>query len=148
MNPQPRITLGVDAQDLMVVANAAVDSLLESGILDRTAHHPAVLGIGRYVNNTSRLFDTSSLTSEISGALLKSGKVVVAREELNTTDTRFEPTPDFILSGKVVQMIQRKGNVTQSTFVFHFSLADSNNLTVWEEDKEISKLTRRNPVVQ
>ena len=42
-NLQPRI----DAQDLSLVTESAVNSLLDSGILDRTTHHPAVLGIGR-----------------------------------------------------------------------------------------------------
>jgi hypothetical protein len=143
MDSQFRVTSGVDAQNLTVVANFALNSLLESGILDRTAHHPAVLGIGRYVNNTVQPFDSDLLTRQISVALLKMGKIVVAQQKQNTTDTTFEPTPDFVLSGKVVQMIQSIGNVGQSTFVFQFSLSDSNNLTVWAENKEITKITAR-----
>ena len=138
-NPQPQI----DNQYLTIVAEAAVNSLLDSGILDRTAHHPAVLGIGRYVNNTGLCFDSDVLTHRISNALLKTGKVVVAQSKQNKGEITFEPTPDFILSGKVTQMIQSTGSKRKSTFVFQFSIADSNNLTVWVEEKEITKIAHR-----
>ena len=139
-NPQPRI----DAQDLSLVAEAAVNSLLASGILDRTTHHPSLLGIGRYLNNTAQCFDSEVLTRKISVTLIKMGKVVVVQSKQNTNDTVFEPTPDFILSGKVTQMIQSTGSKGQSAFVFQFSLSDSNHQIVWAENKEITKTTRRN----
>lgn len=138
-NLQPRI----DAQDLSLVTESAVNSLLDSGILDRTTHHPAVLGIGRYVNNTAQCFDSDVLTHRISIALLNAGKVVVAQSKQNKGDITFEPSPDFILSGKVTQMIQSTGSKGKSTFVFQFSIADSNNLTVWLEEKEITKIAQR-----
>jgi len=147
LNRGTRIIAEVDAQDLTVVADAAVESLLESGILDHAAHHPAVLGIGRYVNNTAQLFNSDVLSHQISVALVKTGKVVVDQRRQIPTATTFEPTPDFILSGKVTQMMQSTGNVEQaSTFVFQFSLSDSNNLTVWAENKEITKTIQRTPL--
>ena len=134
-DPEPRI----DAQDFSLVTESAVNSLLASDILDRTTHHPAVLGFGRYINNTSQLFDVEFLLHKISVALIKTGKVVVAQCKQNKSDITFEPTPDLILSGKVTQMIQSTGSKSKTTFVFQFSIADSNNLTVWVEEKEITK---------
>ena len=143
------VTMGLDAQDLMVASDAAVPSLLESGIFDRATRRPAMLGIGRFENRTSGSFDMDLLTGQIRSALLETGKVVVVERGHNATDSSSQADalsrPDFTLSGKVIESRARTGSVNQSTYIFQFSLTDSNNLTVWAKEQEISKFTRRNP---
>jgi len=148
-DPQPQITLGVDAQDLMTTADAAVASLLESGVFDRGAHHPAVLSFGRFVNNTVQNIDMTLLTGQICATLVKTGKVAVAEKGHNAVDSSSRSDallpPDFTLSGSVVETRERSGGINQSTYTFQYSLADSNNLIIWAENKTINKTTRRNP---
>lgn len=131
-------------RDLTTAAAAAVQSLLESGVFDRAPHHPAVLGIGRFANATSHMFDASLLTGQISSLLVKTGKVVVS--DLEQPATGSSSRSDFTLSGSVHEIganrVESYGVTRQqTTYVFQFSLADSNNLIVWAENKEISRIT-------
>lgn len=145
---QNTVTVGVDTHDLMAAAEAAVASLLGAGIFDRAPHHPAMLAISRFRNDTSQQFDMGLLTGQIGATLLKTGKVVLAGMDPKFT----EPPPpvdglarpDFTLSGSVVETIEHRRSIKQSTYVFQFALADSNGLVVWEECKTITKTTRRN----
>ena len=147
--PPPAATAGgIDMQDLMMAAEEAVASLLELGIFDRAPHHPAVLAISRFHNATSQQLDMSLLPGLIRASLLKTGKVVGVDMEPKAG----EPTPhvdaiarpELTLSGSVVDTIERRGSIKQSTYVFQFALAESNGLAVWSENKAITKTTRRN----
>jgi PBP1b-binding outer membrane lipoprotein LpoB len=144
---QKPVTMGIDAQDFTVAANYAVASLLESGVFDRAPHHPAVLAVGKFFNETSQQLDTSLLPSQICAALLKTGKVVLPEKGQNAVDSLSHSDalsrPDFTLSGSVVETRERAWKITQSIYVFQFSLADSNSLTVWAENKEITKQAAR-----
>ena len=82
---QNPVTIGVDAQDMTLLADAAVASLLESGILDRAPHQPAA-PVPRFVNNTSRQLDFTLLPSQISATLLKASNVVAAEKGHDALD--------------------------------------------------------------
>ena len=139
VEPPDRITTSkIDTQDFAVKADEMVASLLESGALDKAAQHPAVIAIGNVINNTTLYIDTDLLTKKIRVALNKSGKAVT-----DTTGGVLNNL-DFTFSGKIIQPPNaREGNKTQHTYVFQLSLTDSKGLAVWEEEREVSKLTKR-----
>ena len=126
-----------------MAAEAAVQSLVDSSVFERGPRHPAVLAIGKLVNETSQQLNTSLLTGQIRAALLQTGRVAVADMEPKAVDSSSHikalSHPDFTLSGRVVESRSRTGSITQSTYAFQFSLADSDGLKVWEENKIITK---------
>ena len=148
----------INIQDYIQAANAATSDLLASGALDRVDTPPAVLAISRIVNNTGQQIDTDLLTKKIRVALLQSGKALTTttmglggtaedpmakglqQEAEFKSDQKVTRTPDFTLSGKIIQTIARDGNTSQSTFSFQLSLTDpKSGLAVWEGEKEITK---------
>jgi penicillin-binding protein activator len=149
----------INIQDFIQAANAATSDLLASGALDRVPNPPAVLAISRIVNNTGQQIDTDLLVKKIRVAVLNSGKAQTTttlglnkdavedpmakglKDEADfKSDSQNTRTPDFTLSGKIIQTIARDGNTSQSTFSFQLSLTDSKTgLAVWEGEKEITK---------
>ena len=148
----------INIQDFIQAANDATSDLLASGALDKVANPPAVLAISRIVNNTGQQIDTDLLTKKIRVALLNSGKAQTTttmglggtaedpmakglqQEAEFKSDQKTTRTPDFTLSGKIIQTIAKDGNTSQSTFSFQLSLTDAKNgLAVWEGEKEITK---------
>ena len=148
----------INIQDFIQAANTATGDLLASGALDKVATPPAVIAISRIVNNTGQQIDTDLLTKKIRVALLNSGKAQTTttmglggtaedpmakglqQEAEFKADQKATRTPDFTLSGKIIQTIARDGNTSQSTFSFQLSLTDAKNgLAVWEGEKEITK---------
>jgi penicillin-binding protein activator len=130
-------SMGIDTEDFSSQADQMIQSLLESGVLDKAAHKPAVLVVGRIVNNTTRQLDTDLLTKNIRVALNKSGKA--------TTDVTGGALsdPDYTLSGKIIESRVRQGDVRQSTYTFQLSLSDQAGTAAWEEQKEITKQSER-----
>jgi len=157
------VTVGqINIQDYIQAANAATSDLLASGVLDKVPHPPAVLAMSRIVNNTGQQIDTDLLTKKIRVALLNSGKAVTTttmglggtaedpmakglqQEAQFKSDQQTTPTPDFTLSGKIIETAVRAGNTRQSTFSFQLSLTDTKTgLAVWEGEKEITKQGKR-----
>jgi uncharacterized protein (TIGR02722 family) len=148
----------INIQDYIQAANDMTGKLLASGALDRVATPPAVLAISRIVNNTGQQIDTDLLTKKIRIAVLDSGKAMTTttmglggtaedpmaqglqQENEFKNDTKTTRTPDFTLSGKIIQLAVRAGGTTQSTYSFQLSLTDSKTgLAVWEGEKEITK---------
>jgi uncharacterized protein (TIGR02722 family) len=148
----------INIQDFIQAANTATSDLLASGALDKVSTPPAVIAISRIVNNTGQQIDTDLLTKKIRVALLNSGKAQTTttmglggtaedpmakglqQEAEFKADQKVTRTPDFTLSGKIIQTIARDGNTSQSTFSFQLSLTDAKTgLAVWEGEKEITK---------
>jgi penicillin-binding protein activator len=155
----------INIQDYIQAANDMTGKLLASGALDRVANPPAVLAISRIVNNTGQQIDTDLLTKKIRIAILDSGKAMTTttmglggtaedpmaqglqQENEFKNDTKTTRTPDFTLSGKIIQLAVRSGNTSQSTYSFQLSLTDSKSgLAVWEGEKEITKQGTRSSV--
>src|SRR5271170_7167556 len=163
---QSVVTIGqINIQDYIQAANSATSDLLASGVLDRVKTPPAVLAISRIVNNTGEQIDTDLLTKKIRVALLQSGKAVTTTT-FSLGGTAEDPmakglqqnnealtgqstarTPDFTLSGKIIQTVARDGSTSQSTFSFQLSLTDPRSgLAVWEGEKEITKQGGRSSI--
>jgi uncharacterized protein (TIGR02722 family) len=160
------VTVGsINIQDYIQAANTETSELLASGALDKVPNPPAVLAISRIVNNTGQQIDTDLLTKKIRVALLQSGKAVTTttfslggsaedpmakglqqnNEALTGQSTA--RTPDFTLSGKIIQTVARDGSTSQSTFSFQLSLTDPRSgLAVWEGEKEITKQGGRSSI--
>jgi uncharacterized protein (TIGR02722 family) len=160
------VTVGsINIQDYIQAASTMTSELLASGALDRVPNPPAILAISRIINNTGQQIDTDLLTKKIRVALLQSGKALTtttftlggpaedpmaqALQQQNEArlNQRTAPTPDFTLSGKIIQTVARDGSTSQSTFSFQLSLTDTKNgLAVWEGEKEITKQGGRGSV--
>ncbi|MEJ0091078.1 MAG: hypothetical protein WDM80_15210 [Limisphaerales bacterium] len=160
------VTIGsINIQDYIQAANEMTGKLLASGALDRVPNPPAVIAISRIVNNTGQQIDTDLLTKKIRVAVLDSGKALTTttmglggsaedplakglqQENEFKNDTKTTRTPDFTLSGKIIQLAVKAGNTSQSTYSFQLSLTDARNgLAVWEGEKEITKQGTRSSV--
>jgi uncharacterized protein (TIGR02722 family) len=155
----------INIQDYIQAANDMTSSLLASGALDRVPTPPAVLAISRIVNNTGQQIDTDLLTKKIRVAVLNSGKALTTttmglggtaedpmaqglqQENEFKNDVKNTRTPDFTLSGKIIQLTARSGDTRQSTYSFQLSLTDAKSgLAVWEGEKEITKQGTRSSV--
>lgn len=130
--PNKLTTMGIDTQDFAAKADEMINSLVESSVLDKASRKPAILVVGRIVNETSHQFDTD-LLAKIRVALNKSGKAVtdVTGGAMNE--------PDFTLSGKIIDTYARLGDKRQHAYTFQLSLSDSQGLAAWEDEKEITK---------
>lgn len=148
------VTVGqINIQDYSQAAEAMINSLLASGVLDRVQNPPAVLAISRFVNNTSEQIDIDLLVKRIRVALNKSGKALtrttwglgdtvedpLAKELADAAAVTAGRKADFTLSGKFIETTVRARQVRQSTFSFQLSLSDARGLAVWEDEKEITK---------
>ena len=142
----------LNIQDYLQAAEACTKDLLGSGALDRVANPPAVVGIGRIINNTSQQIDTDLLTKKIRVALLQSGKALTSTtygldgqaedplaKQMQQQGNTAPRVPDFSLSGKIIQTMARAGDTRQATYSFQLSLTDREGLAVWEGEKEITK---------
>jgi uncharacterized protein (TIGR02722 family) len=142
----------INIQDYLQAAEASTKDLLGSGALERVANPPAVVGIGRIINNTSSQIDTDLLTKKIRVAMLQSGKAIVSTtyglngkaedplaKQMLQQDNNTPRIPDFSLAGKIIQTTARAGDTRQSTYSFQLTLTDRQGLAVWEGEKEITK---------
>ena len=64
-------------------------------------------------------------------------------KEFYTDKKEPQRMPDFTLSGKIIEKRDRQDDVRQVTYAFQLSLTDNNGLAVWEDEKEISKQSKR-----
>jgi hypothetical protein len=147
----------IDIQDFSNAANAMVQDLLNSGVLEKAPAQPAVLAISRITNNTTQQFDTDMLTKNIRIALLQTGKVVTTTtfganpEDKMAQDAgnmqafmNGQPQPPripyYTLSGKIDINTAQAGDVYQRSYIFQLSLTEvSSGLAVWEGQKIITK---------
>lgn len=159
-------TVGLNAGDFDQAADAAVQSLLGSGAVDRPGGGRYVLVISRIINDTTQRIDTDQLVKKIRIALLRSGKVVTttaigldgaedemthaARElrgnaefdQRGVAGTGQLQAPDLSLSGKIIQRVNTVNSRTQQIdYYFQLSLTDINSgLALWEDEYPITKL--------
>lgn len=154
----------INTQDWIHAADQLTQSLMLSGAIQSVAGKPKVMMIGRIKNNTSTHIDTDSLMKKIRVSLNKSGRALTttavgldgpedasskAVRELRADDEFNQETipgkgnlvsPDYSLSGKIIQNNARAGRIKQSEFAFQLSLTDlKTGLAIWEEEKLIVK---------
>lgn len=156
----------INIQDWSNAADQMVQSMLDSGVLQRAPEQPAILVISRITNNTTQQVDIDELTKKIRVALNRSGKVVttttfgpagqvedpIARqtgelERFKSGDTASMPLPYFSLSGKLLENRAQAGRTKQVTYTFQLSLTEiRNGLAVWEDEVQITKQGQRSAV--
>lgn len=159
--PESLNTSAINPQDWANAADQMVQSLLSSGALDKAPAQPAILAVDRIINNTTLSVDTDLLIKKIRVALSQTGKVAVTNtmglgeravvaseaaemEEMTTGKKIKQKAPHYTLSGKLIQQTDRSKGVTQNTYTFQMSLNDvKSGLTVWEDEREIAKQTKR-----
>jgi len=147
----------INIQDYANAANAAVKDLLESGVLDRSPNQPALVEISQIINNTSQQVDTDLITKKISIAMLQSGKALtktvdtkaigLQQENEFMADQKTTRLPDFTLSGKIIETVDRAGSTRRTTYSFQFALNDAKaGVEAWAVEKEIGKQGTRSSV--
>ena len=149
----------IDIQDWNRAADEMVQSLLDSGVLERSPELPAIMAVSRIVNDTQQQIDTDSLVKKIRVALNQSGKVVTTTTvglggvvddplalelKQQAGEGAIRPMPFFTLSGKLLEDRARAGSTRQVTYTFQLSLTTvRDGLAVWEDEKQITKQGRR-----
>lgn len=159
--PESLNTSAINPQDWANAADQLVASLITSGALERAPKQPAVLAIDRVINNTQLMLDTDLLIKKIRVALTQTGKVAITNtlglgeravvaseaaelEEMQSGKKQKIIGPDFTLYARLIQQTDRANRVTQNTYAFQMSLVQvKTGLTVWEEERQIAKQTKR-----
>lgn len=159
--PESLNTSSINPQDWANAADQLVQSLLSSNALEKAPAQPAIMAVDRVINNTTLNIDTDLLIKKIRVALTQSGKVAVTNtmglgeravvaseaaelEEMTTGKKAKLQAPHYTLYGKLIQQTDRSKGITQNTYTFQMSLVQvSTGLTVWEEEREIAKQTKR-----
>jgi len=164
--PRTVATVGqINIQDWDNAANTMINSLIENvistGRVKGTAEAPAIMAISRIVNSTGQHIDTDLLVKKIRIALNKTGRVQTTttmglggqaedplakglkQEKEFFDDKKVTRTPDYTLSGKIIEDRVRQDNVRQSSYVFQLSLTDNTGVAVWEDEKTITKQGKR-----
>ena len=168
-NDRGQAVMGLDYRDFERSAFEAIDSMLQSGALDKgkggAEGDKHVLAISRVINDTMQNIDTDQLVKKIRVSLLQSGKVIVttavaaggAEDTMSKearelrSDAEFDQStvagkgqmiaPDLSLSGKIIQRnVRIKRGKQQVEYYFQLSLTDINTgLAIWEGESVIGK---------
>ena len=151
-------------KDWQMASSKCINSLLQSGVLDKKDGKKAVIMLSTIKNNTLQHVNVSQLTKDIRIALNKSGKALFTTavsakgaedkatrqvrdlrddEMFNQKTVKKMGTaiaPDFSLSGELLQQRTVQGRIEESYFEIQLSLTDLNTgLAVWEDKKRIAK---------
>lgn len=163
--PEAINTSAINSQDWANAADQLLNSLLSSEALNNAPRKPAILAVDRIINNTQLMVDTDLLIKKIRVGLTQTGKVAVTNtmglgeravvaseaaelEEMQSGKKAKTLVPDYTLYAKLIQQTDRNSKLTQNTYSFQMSLVQvKTGLTVWEEEKQISKQTKAKPAV-
>lgn len=158
-------TSAINTQDWANAADQLLASLLSSDALNNAPRTPAVLAVDRIVNNTTLMVDTDLLIKKIRVGLTQTGKIAITNtlglgeravvaseaaelEEMQSGRKAKTLVPDYTLMAKLIQQTDRNSKMAQNTYSFQMSLVQvKTGLTVWEDEKQITKQTRARPAV-
>lgn len=158
-------TSAINTQDWANAADQLLASLLSSDALNNAPRTPAVLAVDRIVNNTTLMVDTDLLIKKIRVGLTQTGKIAITNtlglgeravvaseaaelEEMQSGKKAKTLVPDYTLMAKLIQQTDRNSKMAQNTYSFQMSLVQvKTGLTVWEDEKQITKQTRARPAV-
>ncbi len=158
-------TAAINTQDWANASDQLLASLLSSEALNNAPRTPAILAVDRIINNTQLMVDTDLLIKKIRVGLTQTGKIAVTNtlglgeravvaseaaelEEMQSGKKAKTLVPDFTLYAKLIQQTDRNSKLTQNTYSFQMSLvAVKTGLTVWEDEKQITKQTKAKPAV-
>ncbi len=158
-------TAAINSQDWANASDQLLASLLSSEALNNAPRTPAILAVDRIINNTQLMVDTDLLIKKIRVGLTQTGKIAVTNtlglgeravvaseaaelEEMQSGKKAKTLVPDFTLYAKLIQQTDRNSKLTQNTYSFQMSLVQvKTGLTVWEDEKQITKQTKAKPAV-
>ena len=150
------------AADEMV--KSIIDNLITPGQLKSgVAGEPALMAISRIVNSTGQQLETDLLVKKIRVALNRTGLIQtstaiglngaedpLAAEQKKANDffedKKHARTPDYTLSGKIIELKDKVGSVRQASYVFQLTLSSKAGIGVWEEDRTINKQGKRDSI--
>lgn len=158
----------INIQDFANAADGMLQSLYDSpafaGKKAKDGGAP-ILMVGRVRNDTAGNFDTDLLVKRMTVSVTRSGKARVAKaagfggaEDPAAAEARKAAAlesgvsapaliPDYTLSGKILEVRAQAGSTRQTSYVFQLSLTEvKTGLSVWEEEKQITKQGKRNSV--
>lgn len=158
----------INFKDWQIAAEKGINSLLASGVLNRTDGRKSILMVSTVKNSTNEHINTRILTDKIRQAVLRSGKALTTTaiggngpddraskqvRRLDEDDMFNQATvkkagtaiaPDMSFSGEIVQQQASSGRVRESYFFFHMALTDlETGLAVWEDNVEIAKQAKK-----
>ena len=156
--PQTITTVrGINIQDWQDAAVELSESLLNADILGKKGEAD-LIAISSFVNNTSQHIDRDMLLKKIRTVLSKSGKAYTIttmgiggktedalatdamRKKAFLDDDTSRPEPDYTMTLKIIEQIERAGRIRQASYAFQMSLTDANRgFAVWEDEKVIAK---------
>lgn len=158
-------TAAINTQDWANASDQLLASLLSSEALNNAPRTPAILAVDRIINNTQLMVDTDLLIKKIRVGLTQTGKIAVTNtlglgeravvaseaaelEEMQSGKKAKTLVPDFTLYAKLIQQTDRNSKLTQNTYSFQMSLVQvKTGLTVWEDEKQITKQTKAKPAL-
>lgn len=159
------VTMGIDRQDFEKTASDMVESLLNSGALNKKEGGRYIVMISDILNDTTQRIDTRMLTKKIRVAMLKSGKAVITsavgteRDDTTINATRaVRNSKEFNqataiksgqlinaelgLSGRIMQRSAKTNDGDQLVeYYFQLTLTNAvNGLAYWEDEIIVGKL--------
>ena len=150
----------VNVQDFAMAADGMLQSLYDSpaftGSKAKDGGAPVLL-VGRVRNDTTDNFDVDMLVKKMTVSITRSGKARVAKaigvgptEDTVAAEARKGApalTPEYTISGKILESRAKAGSTRQATYTFQLSLTEvKTGLSVWEEEKAITKQGTKNSV--
>lgn len=159
----------INIQDFARAADQLTKSLTDSEAFgDIVAAKKAtgkkpVIAVSSVRNDTASQFDTDMLTQKIYTAMIRTGKVVISANmggakdnltrELQQQDNfaqgrdTLPATPEYTLTGKILEDRAQAGSVKQTSYIFNLSLNEvrSGNM-VWAEQKIVTKQGEKDSV--
>lgn len=157
--------MGLDSRDFNKAAQAAVQKMMEAGVLNHPGGGRYVIAMSRVTNDTMQRVDTDQLVKKIRVAVLNSGKAVVTTaiadngaedpmtirvrqlrqsnefSQRNVAGAHEMAAPDLSLSGKFLQSDITVDNGQRVDYAFQLSLTDLHTgLAIWEDEEPLSKL--------
>ena len=159
------VTTGdINPKDWQIAAEKSINSIVESGVLNRNDGRKSVIMVSQVKNSTTQHINTRILTDKIRQALLRTGKAVTTTavggegpddaaskqvRDLRDSEMFDQKTvqqmgtavaPDMSLAGEIVQEKYNEGRTRESYYFFHMTLTDlKTGLAVWEDNAEVLK---------
>ena len=158
----------VNIQDFAKAADTLVQSLMTSSAfteISKSGKKP-VLAISSVRNDTADQFDTDLLMQKINAALIRTGKIKVSTtvagggratdtlaKELRQQDNFAQGrdslplTPEYTLSGKILEDRARAGSMKQTSYIFQMTLTKvADGYSEWMDDVTVTKQGEKDSV--
>jgi PBP1b-binding outer membrane lipoprotein LpoB len=158
-------TSQIDIQDVQDASASMIESLLRNGVFQQfsIAHgRPPILLFkdGAIINDTTTRLSMPMLTGDIKAELVNSKVVQLAttyagvsgraqdqdaaaharKQALRNQGSAADTTPDFSLTGTIVELSSRAGRTHQLDVQFQLTLTSwATNLSEWTDTKKVSK---------